>query len=191
MDNPSVLDYPKYMVLTPKILKPVLDALDQKLEQLNDTRELIVCGGAALLILNVIDRQTRDVDVVTPPLDSVLRQAAEEVRKQFGLEPNWLNNGPESLARDLELGWESRASQIYKGKFLTIKSLARRDLIASKLYAMCDRDESDLDDLVQLKPSFAEIETLREWVLERDASELWPARVEKCLKRLKARLGHE
>lgn len=170
------------------LLKPVLEALDQKLAEAGEQRDLIVCGGAALLVLDISDRQTNDVDVLLPKLDPVLIAISAEVAKQFGLDPGWFNNGPESLARDLENGWEDRATIAYKGRALCVKVLGRRDLIASKLFALCDREENDLDDLVKLQPSFEEIDSLKQWVLDREASELWPARVEKCFTKLKSRL---
>jgi hypothetical protein len=177
------------MKLGSDLIKPVLDALDQKIMEAGEHRELIVCGGAALLVLNVTQRQTRDVDVLFPKLDPLLIAAAAEIAAKFGLEAAWLNNGPESLSRDLEKGWEGRAQVGYQGRSLCIKTLGRRDLMASKLFALCDRDESDLEDLVCLKPSLAEIDSLKPWVLEREASDLWPERVEKCFNHLKARLS--
>lgn len=170
------------------LLKPVLEALDQKLAQAGEQRDLIVCGGAALLVLDISDRQTKDVDVLLPKLDPILTAICAEIAKQFGLDPDWLNNGPESLVRDLEKGWENRVTVAYKGPSLNVKVLGRRDLVATKLFALCDRDENDLDDLVKLKPSSEEIDSLKQWVLDREASELWPARVEKCFKKLKSRL---
>ena len=173
------------------LLNPVLKAIDQRLAKAGEQRELIVCGGAALLVLDISDRQTRDVDVLLPKIDTLLTTISADVAKQFGLDPNWLNNGPESLARDLEKGWEVRSTLAYEGVALRIKVLGPRDLIATKLFAFCDRDENDLDDLVKLKPSVGEIDSLKQWVLDRDASEYWPARVEKCFQKLKSRLSNE
>jgi len=185
------LDYPKYMeMLGPKLLRPILDSLDAKLQVRGELRELTVCGGGALLILNIIDRQTRDIDVIAPELDSVLKEVAAEVGREFGLEPGWLNNGPASLSRDLESGWETRVQIIYSGQRLKMYTLSNHDLLASKLFAYCDRDENDLSDILKMCPSVSEIESLRNWVLARDASNYWPARVEKCFEKLIARLTH-
>ncbi|MBI3557925.1 MAG: hypothetical protein HY074_16810 [Deltaproteobacteria bacterium] len=178
------------MKLDHSSLRPILEALDQALATARERRDLVVCGGAALLVLNVTDRQTRDVDVLIPKLDPILIAASERIAAKFGLDPTWLNNGPESLVRDLETGWEERTEITYRGKALSIRVLGRRDLIASKLFAFCDRDENDFEDLIKLKPSVSELDLLRQWVLARDASELWPNRVEKCFKRLKLALAN-
>lgn len=172
-------------------MHPILIALDEKLHLTALRRELIICGGGALLVLQIIDRQTRDIDVVAPELDSDLKTVAAEIGAQFGLEQSWLNNGPASLARDLEKGWEKRVQKIFQGKALTLYSLSARDLLASKLFAFCDRDEDDLSDILKMKPTITEIESLKSWVLQRDGSPFWPDRVEKCFKKLKGRLQYE
>ena len=44
MDNPSVLDYPRYLkMLGPQLLQPVLESLDLKLGSKDEYREFIVC----------------------------------------------------------------------------------------------------------------------------------------------------
>lgn len=99
-------------------------------------------------MLGIIERQTRDVDVIAPVIDPLLQTLAAEVGREFGLEKGWLNNGPASLARDLEKGWDERVRTIFRGQALTVKTLGERDLLATKLYAYCDRDEDDLSDIL-------------------------------------------
>lgn len=66
---------------------------------------IVVCGGAALIVLNLNPRTTNDVDIValadearalyTPaPLPEHLLQAAKEVALTLKLPVDWLNNGP-------------------------------------------------------------------------------------------------
>jgi hypothetical protein len=64
--------------------------------------EAIATGGAALALLGIIHRETRDCDLVEPPLTEDLRQAAvafaAEIRSRGEiLRDDWLNNGPASL----------------------------------------------------------------------------------------------
>ena len=64
--------------------------------------EAIVVGGAALGLLDVIARETRDCDVLHPELsEEIIAAAAEfaaEIRARGGtLADDWLNNGPISL----------------------------------------------------------------------------------------------
>ena len=179
------------MSLTPGNLQKVLIDLDTALAAAHEERTLVVCGGGALLVVDVISRTTQDIDVITPELDPVLKSLAAEVGKRHGLEASWLNNGPASLARDLEAGWRDRTRKIFEGKALLLHSLGHKDLLASKLYALCDREEQDLDDILGMKPFWPEIESLKTWLLDRDGSPLWLERVESRLTLLKKRMRHE
>ncbi|PKQ29941.1 MAG: hypothetical protein CVT60_02815, partial [Actinobacteria bacterium HGW-Actinobacteria-10] len=84
---------------------------------------LCVIGGAALGMLGLVDRPTKDVDVVASleesaagiqvhalaALPDMVAKAASEVAEQFGIEGWWINVGPSSLL-DIGLpgGFESR-----------------------------------------------------------------------------------
>ena len=166
------------MKLGSKNVISALEALDQELEILDEHRELIACGGGVLSVMGVIARETRDLDVIIPSIDSVLLECSHKVASRLGLDKGWLNNGPSGFVKDLDRGFELRAEVVFKGPFLTLKALGRRDLIATKLQGMCDRDEHDLEDLLHLKPSASEVESLKKWLLDRDASAYWPSRVE-------------
>jgi hypothetical protein len=189
MDNPYSMGYPFIMSLSPENKLEVLQQLDAELATLGVQRSLILCGGGALLVLDIIDRRTRDMDVITPQIDPVLDMAAKKVAQHFGLSEEWLNNGPASLARDLTVGWEQRAVVIYEGSCLEVKALGRGDLVASKMFAFCDR-EDDLIDLLKMRPTGEELDSIYDWVLARDASALWPNRVQDCFRRLRKALGH-
>lgn len=170
-----------------QILKAI-EELDRELAKSNEFRELIACGGGALSIMGVTSRETRDLDVIIPSLDETLLKCSHRVASHMGLDKDWLNNGPSGFVKDLEKGFELRTNVIFKGTHLTVNALGRRDLIATKLQGLCDRDEIDLIDLVKLNPSVQEIESLRAWLLERDGNPLWSIRVESKLSLLFARL---
>src|SRR4051812_27912556 len=70
-----------------------------------ETVRLVICGGAALVATGLRSRTTHDADVVAlinaagelvspEPLPPFLLKAAEQVARDLGLLPNWLNNGP-------------------------------------------------------------------------------------------------
>src|SRR5688572_8140587 len=139
-------------MLVPSNMDAVLRRLDEELTKLGEKRTLVVCGGSALIVMNVIDRRTRDIDVIAPPIDDGLEKIAKALAKEFGLAENWLNDWPAPLARDLTKGWQSRTVAIFNGKALELRALGREDLLATKLYAFCDR-EDDFDDVVKLKPT--------------------------------------
>lgn len=77
--------------------------------------EAIIVGGAALGLLGVISRETRDCDVLEPTLsEEVLaasRRFAALIRSEGGvLRDDWLNNGPASLGSALPAGGAAACS---------------------------------------------------------------------------------
>ena len=77
----------------------------------------MVCGGSALNVLGLVQRATKDVDVLAyvnrntagevsfisaDPLNKNLITASKKVARDFNLTENWLNAGPAS-ATDLGL----------------------------------------------------------------------------------------
>ena len=79
--------------------------------------EAVVVGGAALSLLGVITRQTRDCDILHPALPpevlAAARAFAAEVtgRRRQAQGEDWLNNGPSALAPLLPAGWELRLAR--------------------------------------------------------------------------------
>ena len=180
------------MLLSSKQFNHALDRLDALLfERNHDPIDLRVCGAGALSILGVLSRATRDLDVITPRLTDELLRSAAEVAQELSLPKEWINNGPSSLIRDLEKDWEQRCVEIYSRKIIRVLALGRRDLIATKLFAFCDRDEDDLNDLIAIAPTPEEIDSLLAWTLDRDGSVYWPDRVHDRFMLLKKKMGYE
>ncbi|HLO66201.1 MAG TPA: DUF6036 family nucleotidyltransferase [Holophaga sp.] len=156
--------------------------------------EAIVTGGAALALLGIVQRETRDCDVIEPGLpESVLaasRAFAVAVREQGGvLQEDWLNNGPASLAAMLPDGWRARLQPIFQGSALRLWSLGRPELLLAKLWALCDRG-LDLPDCMALAPSPEELQKAMPWIATQDLNPDWPAHVKATLQDLARRLGH-
>ena len=103
--------------------------------------EAIIVGGAALGLLGLITRETRDCDVLAPSLPEEIlaaaRRFASVVRSEgFVLRDDWLNNGPESLGSVLPQGWRSRLQLAFTGQAIVLHTLAREDLLKTKLCAL-------------------------------------------------------
>lgn len=147
--------------------------------------EAICIGGAALSLLGVISRETRDCDVLAPeiPADIKLMSeafAAEVSKGGTPLQRDWLNNGPASLVRDLPSDWQTRTVLVFQGRALTLFTLGRADLLKSKLFALCDR-AVDRPDCLALNPRKEELLELLPWLSELDANPLWPEHVRETL----------
>ena len=79
--------------VNPSTLPLTLRALDKHLGQTNEQKHLYICGGAALILLGKVSRNTRDIDVVDPLLDEEMLLAATKTAKDFLLQTNrWLYN---------------------------------------------------------------------------------------------------
>ena len=63
--------------------------------------EITVIGGAALQLLGVIKRATKDCDVVDQKLSDEILAIAKEFAAENDLPADWLNNGPTSLLEEL------------------------------------------------------------------------------------------
>lgn len=157
--------------------------------------DAIVIGGAALAILGTITRETQDCDILFPKIPDEILNAAKnfsyEIIAQGGdLKEDWLNNGPETLKDVLPKDWRTRTQELYSGKALHLKTLGRADLLHSKFFAYCDRQQ-DLPDCIALKPTKEEMQGAMDWLRQQDAHLGWPQHVNKSMAALAKRLGYE
>ncbi len=176
-------------------MKEVLESFDRYLGERKLTFHATVIGGTALIIMGVIHRATQDVDCLEPHLSGEMKKTSIDFARKYkksgvSLKEDWLNNGPEDLMRDLPRGWEARRTPLFQGQNLFFKTLGRPDLLKSKLYAFCDRQQ-DLDDCIALRPSLQELKKSYLWLIDRDANPKWPEHVKKSLQELAKRLGDE
>ena len=139
--------------------------------------EGVVIGGAAMQLLGLNERVTKDCDILSPKISVELKEASKVFALEHGLSEDWFNNGPETLIRDLPSDWHENLVPLYSGQGLKLFTLSRTDFLRSKLFAYVDRG-IDLVDLRQLKPTKREIEVLKDWLKERDGNPDWPGYVE-------------
>jgi len=168
----------------------ILRDFDTFLESKGLPFEAVVIGGAALALLGVIVRETQDCDVLDPEIPHKIIKAANEFAQQKKLKLDWLNNGPESLKNILPAGWRDRISALYIGQSLTLHTLDRSDLLKTKLFAYCDRQQ-DFADCIALKPTVKELKDAIHWIQAQDAHPGWPKHVDASIAALAKRLGHE
>lgn len=145
--------------------------------------EAVAIGGSGLLLLGMISRPTKDVDLVAiidqgvfisaKHLPKPLLEAINEVGTALQLGKNWINPGPADLfSMGLPEGFSNRmTTQQYGG--LTLHLAGRYDQICFKLYAAVDQgpDSKHFDDLQTLKPTHAELKSAAKWCRTHDVSE--------------------
>jgi len=156
--------------------------------------EGVVIGGSALGLMGIIQRPTRDFDILVPELPPAIASAARDFAKAqrnagVDLLDDWLNNGPMQLGEVLPVGWRQRVQRIFEGQVLVLSTLGRPDLLKSKLFALCDRG-TDLPDSIALAPTAEELAECVPWLEVQDGNELWPAHVRATVADLARRLGH-
>jgi hypothetical protein len=161
----------------------VFAALAEQLAVGGERFDLVVIGGSALLALHLVDRTTRDVDLLAirrgsglvrpDPLPDALLAAATQVADDFSLPSDWLNAGPTSLLDfGLPEGFEARLEQRDYGAFLTVWFASRRDQIHFKLYALTDQGPGKHEqDLRALDPTPSELLDAARWAITHDPSE--------------------
>lgn len=166
----------------------IIPLFDNYLSERQLAFSAIAIGGAALSILGVVSRSTRDVDLLEPMIPEPVAAAARSFAAKHALSADWFNSGPTSLLQHLPPNWRARVQLLYAGKSLHLSTLGRIDLIRSKLWAMCDRMR-DVEDLVALKPDDQEVELAVAWVKPLDLNPNWPHHVETMALALLRRLG--
>ena len=149
---------------------------------------LVICGGSALIAARLIQRATKDVDILAlrdecdnlidpAPLPEPLEKAARVVAENLSLPADWLNNGPSSgdggiFRLGLPEGLASRLTETRIGEKLTINIISRIDQIFLKLYAAVDQFGGyHADDLEALNPSDDELVSAAQWSISHDPSD--------------------
>jgi hypothetical protein len=161
----------------------LLGALGDQLTEREQHLSLAVVGGAALLVLGLTSRVTRDVDVVAlvdgrallpaEPLPAPLADAARVVARDFGLAEGWLNAGPTALLDfGLPEGFYERSHRHTYGYGLEVLFASRLDQVHIKLYATADQGAGKhLADLRALEPTADEFLAAARWSRTHDPSE--------------------
>jgi hypothetical protein len=183
-------------------LELALRSLAIRLEQNQaELVELVVCGGAALILVGLVPRTTRDVDIVAlmrqgilcspDPLPAALMTAIMEVAEDLNIPGGWLNNGPSRgmgglFQMGLPSGFAARLRCIPYGDRLAVHLVHRTDQIHFKLYAAADRGGYHITDLQALAPAPDELATAARWTMTHDVSVGFAA----VLRNLLRSLGH-
>ena len=137
--------------------------------------ELVLMGSTAGLFAGALaaNRVTSDCDVAWPRRDHpnwvMLSRAAEAVADALGLPREWLNYKAQVWSRYLPLGWRERCEEVGQFGPLVVQRISRVDLICTKIFG-APRRPQDLDDLLAIRPTLAELEFARAH-LERVRSE--------------------
>lgn len=150
----------------------------------SEPMKIVVCGGSSLIATGLVERTTRDLDIVAllgrsnrietaNPLPEALVKAGSQVARDLGLTENWLNNEPADLLKfGLPKGFLDRLHAKKFGECLTVSFIGRYDQIHFKVYAAVDQGPGrHVDDLKALHPTEAEMEDASRWALTHNSSD--------------------
>lgn len=189
---------------SPDSVETALSAAGELLEAVKRPVAVVIVGGAALNLLGIVSRITRDVDVIAQaftdaagetrlahaePFPPALQEAIATVSRDLGLPRDWMNTAvvkqwsqglPPWTAQDLT--WRSYGA-------LEVALVGRRTLIALKLFAAVDQgpDSVHVQDLLALAPTPTELEGAVEWVKSQDTSPEFVAMVDQVADHVQAR----
>lgn len=179
-------------------LHRVLEALGELLTARGLHYEIVLVGGADLLLRGLAVRPTNDADALGVRLPSgqvrrwtelpaALATAVADVARAYGLPDDWLNLGPASLL-DLGLppGFETRLDPLEVGG-LVVWLAGRYDLVCFKLYAAVDHWPSrdrHFQDLVALSATHDELLSAAAWARTHDPSPGFRSQLEDVLRHL-------
>ena len=176
------------MMLNKRTLQTALQTLGERL-RVNSAPpvRLVVCGGSALIAMELVSRTTKDIDVLAlvdegdqlisaVPFPDHLNEAIQEVAIVLTLSKDWLNNGPDFntgdfLQNNLPKGLLGRAHRNDYGTHLTVFFIDRIDQIHFKVYAAADSLGVHTDDLMALEPAPEEMESAAHWCMKQDPSD--------------------
>jgi len=163
-------------------LDQALRALAETLEARHLRYELVAVGGSGLLLLGLISRATRDLDIVAvvddgeyikaDPLPPALLDVARDVGEVLGIGPEWLNAAPAALLDfGLPDGFAQR-TEIRDFGALVLHLASRPDQVCLKLYAAVDQGPTSkhVDDLWALAPTADELRAAATWARTHDPS---------------------
>jgi len=170
-------------------IQKALKLLDEELTKKNFKTELTICGGAALILMGIISRDTVDVDVVATQIPEAVLAAAKVVAKKLKYPEDWLNNKVNPIIERLPKDWQDHLVTLFTGKAVTIKSISRQDLVSAKLHAAVDRRARDYSDLVDLKPTAPEIALATQYCLKQAPNDNYEVWVNGFVRMLKKDLG--
>jgi hypothetical protein len=127
--------------LTRAQILQALDRLAGLLPKAEAPTELVLVGGAALVVLYGARETTKDVDALILPASGVgaVREAARSVASEMELPEDWLNDGAKAYVHGL-----ARGDEVLRTPSLVVRSVAVQQLLAMKLSAW--RDDVDIAD---------------------------------------------
>jgi hypothetical protein len=133
------------IILTRQEIVGALTKLGALAQERGHAVELLIVGGAAMVLLYNARPATRDVDVMilAPPQANLVRTLAKQVAVEHKLPNDWLNDGAKGFIVGV-----SEGETVFSAPGIVVRTPAVAQLLAMKLSAW--RDDVDIADAQQL-----------------------------------------
>ncbi|EKD42557.1 MAG: hypothetical protein ACD_73C00107G0002 [uncultured bacterium] len=118
-------------------------SLDLELNKKNKKLELTILGGAALILLDLKDRATHDIDIAPHPLGKVIEKILRDLEKKKGVPIQ-----PVTVTSTVDFK-NCEKKEVYKGLALRVESISLEDLIKSKLERFQKQDPEDIYTIIE------------------------------------------
>jgi hypothetical protein len=150
-------------MLDESIILKSLNRLSELLEESNESRTLLLVGGAALKLLGFHHKTvTTDIDNLLP-MDEILKKAIKKIAIEMNLHENWLNSHSSSFS-DKNIDYMKTSQTVIKTNSLTVNIVSIENFIELKVRAQVDRG-FDLPDIIALNPTKDHLSKLKQKIL--------------------------
>jgi hypothetical protein len=120
--------------LSASAIRQAFDALSAELARTGERAEIVVVGGAALVLLFGARETTKDIDAYfLTPSAARMRTAASRVAASLNLPDDWLNDGAKGFLVGVTEG-----PVLYESESLLARAVSTEQLLAMKLAAWRD-----------------------------------------------------
>jgi hypothetical protein len=122
-----------------------LSLLGKELDNVGIQGEAVIAGGAAMCLVHSARDATKDIDALYEP-KSEINALAEKIADEYGLPPNWLNDGVKGF-----MGGDMETVEFMRTGGLKISVVAPEYLLAMKLMSsrMEGQDYGDIKFLLR------------------------------------------
>lgn len=129
-------------------MRMAFEALAKRLAAREIRGHIYVVGGEAMVMAHRRSESTLDIDALAiDPRESVL-DAAEEVAREQGLDPDWLNDEVRRIGV-LPYRPEKTPEVLFDSPFLVVTGASARHMLAMKIRTGRARDERDIKLLLR------------------------------------------
>lgn len=165
--------------------REILCDFDRYLGACGHSFEGLVVGRSALELLGLQvpswSSQEPAVEVVYPRVPELVVEAAETFGLARALSPRWLRDCTADVLDQLPHGWHQRLRLMtFTGRAIYLHSLARPDIIASRLLGLAE-GRLRVEDCLALGVLPGDLERAREYLMEQHVETAWQRHVERTL----------